>query len=98
MLIGGTAQGLFDFQSVPFKSEGNFPGVLIHANLVNNFINTIEINEISYSYVILLTFILSVILGLLTLNKSIKVYLIFNAVLYLLFIIITFIPDIPGLI
>lgn len=91
VLIGGTAQGLFDFQSVPFKSEGNFPGVLIHANLVNNFINNIEINEISYVYVILLTLILSIILGLLTLNKSIKVYLIFNAILYLLFIIITFI-------
>ena len=91
VLIGGTAQGLFDFQSVPFKSKGNFPGVLIQANLVNNFINNIKINEISYSYVILLTFIISIILNILTLNKSIKIYLIFNVILYVLFIVFTFI-------
>lgn len=89
VLIGGTAQGLFDYHSVPF--DRNFPGVLIQANIINNFMNNLKVNEISYAYDILLTFIISMILGVLTLTKSAKVYVVICVILYLLFIVATFI-------
>ncbi len=77
VLIGGTAAGLFDFTSVPFRREGIFPGVLIHANIINNFINNQKINEISYYYLIILMFIVCFAASVFVLSTRPLIYGIF---------------------
>ncbi|MEO0190804.1 MAG: CHASE2 domain-containing protein, partial [candidate division WOR-3 bacterium] len=57
VLIGGTAPGLFDYHSVPFRRH--FPGILIQANLVNDLISNIQIIEFPYHFIIILTLILA---------------------------------------
>lgn len=74
VLIGGTAAGLFDFTSVPFQREGTFPGIMVHANIINNFINKFKINEIPYHYIILLMFILCCIVSMLALSTRTQIY------------------------
>ncbi len=81
VLIGGTAPGLFDYHSVPFKRH--FPGILIQANLVYNFINNIRINEIPYVYILLLTLICSFLIALFTTFSSTRVYIIIYVLSFL---------------
>lgn len=82
VLIGGSAPGLFDYHSVPFARH--YPGIEVQANLINNFINNLQINELPYSYIIILTFVLTFIIGILTFTKSSKFYLISYIIIYLL--------------
>lgn len=89
ILIGGTAAGLFDYHSIPF--DRHFPGILIQANLVNNFINDLKINEISYIYVIILSCILCFIMSLLFLSKFARIYIILGIILYAILVIGSFI-------
>lgn len=88
VLIGGTAEGLFDYHTVPF--DRHCPGVIVQANLVNNFINDAKVNEISYVIVIIVCFALSVIFSYFILTRSVFTYLITGGVLYAIFVIITF--------
>ncbi len=74
VLIGGTAAGLFDFISVPFKREGTFPGIMVHANIINNFINSQKISEIPYYYLIILMFILCLIVSIFVLSTRPAIY------------------------
>ncbi|MGQ9464756.1 MAG: CHASE2 domain-containing protein [bacterium] len=74
VLIGGTASGLFDYHSVPFKRY--FPGILIQANLVNNFLNNIGIKEIPYVYILAITLIFCLLISFFTNFSSTKEYVI----------------------
>ena len=89
ILVGGTAAGLFDYHAIPFARH--FPGVLIQANLVNNFINSLKIAEISYIYVLILSFALCLIFSLLFLSKRTWIYIIFSILLYAVLIIGSFV-------
>jgi class 3 adenylate cyclase/CHASE2 domain-containing sensor protein len=90
VLIGGTAAGLFDFTSVPFQREGVFPGIMVHANIINNFINNLYINEIQYHYVIIFMFILCFIISLLALFTRVRTY----GIVVLLLMVIGFIASV----
>ncbi len=74
VLIGGTARGLFDYHAVPFKRH--FPGLLIQANLVHNIINNIKITELSYGYVLIITFIIAFLIALFTNYSSTRIYIV----------------------
>ncbi len=73
VLIGGTAYGLFDYHAVPFRRH--FPGILIQANLVNNLINNIKVNEFPYIYILMITLVCSFLIALFTIFGSIKKYI-----------------------
>lgn len=85
VIIGGTARGLFDFHAVPFDRQ--FPGVVLQAILVDNFINNDKVSEISLIYVFVLTLILSAVFGYLALTKPAYIYIIVSGILYALLII-----------
>lgn len=89
VLIGGTAPGLFDYHAIPF--ERHFPGILIQANIVNNFINNLKVHEISYVYILIVSIILCLITSLLFLNKSARIYILLCIILYTLLIVGSFI-------
>lgn len=81
VLIGGTAAGLFDYHSVPFKRH--FPGILIQANLVYNFINNIRIDAFPYIYILLLTLFCSFLIAFFTTSSSTRVYIIIYVLTFL---------------
>ena len=82
VMIGGSAPGLFDYHSVPFARS--FPGILIQANLVNNILKGLKIKEIPYIFVIVLTFILTLVITFLTTSRRVYGYAIpFAAILLL---------------
>ncbi len=89
VLIGGTAPGLFDYHAIPF--ERHFPGILIQANLVNNFINNLKIHEISFIYILIASIILCLITSLLFLYKSARIYILLCVVLFALLIVGSFV-------
>lgn len=89
VLIGGTAPGLFDYHAIPF--ERHFPGILIQANIVNNFINNLKVHEISYVYILIVSIILCLITSLLFLSKSARIYILLCIILYTLLIVGSFI-------
>jgi len=74
VLIGGSAAGLFDFTSVPFQREGIFPGIMVHANIINNFINNQFLTEIPYHYIIIFMFILCCIFSIIVLSTRTQIY------------------------
>jgi len=39
VIVGGSAVGLMDYKPVPFSSEAGFPGMDIHANIINNLLH-----------------------------------------------------------
>jgi len=81
-LIGGTAPGLFDYHAIPF--ERHFPGILIQANIVNNFINNLKVHEISYVYGLIASIVFCFIISLLFIGKPARVYIIVCIILYAL--------------
>lgn len=89
VLIGGTAPGLFDYHAIPF--ERHFPGILIQANIVNNFINNLKVHEISYVYGLIASIILCLITSLVFLSKSARIYILLCIILYTLLIVGSFI-------
>jgi len=89
ILIGGTAAGLFDYHAIPF--ERHFPGILIQANIVNNFINNLKVNEISYIYVLIVSVILCLLTSLLFLSRLARIYILLSIVLYALLILGSFV-------
>jgi len=82
VLIGGTAPGLFDYHAIPF--ERHFPGILIQANIVNNFINNLKVHEISYVYGLIASIVFCFIISLLFIGKPARVYIIVCIILYAL--------------
>lgn len=88
VLIGGTAKGLFDFHAVPF--DRHFPGLVLQAILVDNFISNERMIEIPFIAVALITLLLSVLFNFLACTKPVHIYSIACAVTYLLFLIISF--------
>ncbi len=84
ILIGGTAEGLFDYHAIPI--DRHVSGIFIHANIINNFINSIKINEIPYIYVIMLTLIIAVFMALLTIRRSARIYVIAGVIIYCIFL------------
>jgi adenylate cyclase len=74
ILVGGTAQGLFDFTSVPYQKDDTYPGILVHANMINSFINKLKITEISYKYLIFFMLILSFMISYLGITSKARVY------------------------
>jgi len=80
VIIGGTAAGLFDYHAIPFNRH--FPGILIQANLVNNFINHLKVNEISYIYVLIASLILCLLASLLFFCKLARIYILLSIILY----------------
>ncbi len=62
VLLGFSAPGLMDLRSSPVDSV--YPGVEIHATLVDNLLSGDFISEVSVKYVILLIFLLSLLAGL----------------------------------
>ena len=91
VLIGGTAAGLFDFTSVPFKREGTYPGIMDHANIINNFINSQKINEIQYYYIVILMFVLCFVLGIVVLLSRPRTYIVFMGFIILACMIASFV-------
>lgn len=89
VLIGGTAPGLFDYHAIPF--ERHFPGILIQANLVNNFINNLKVHEISYVYILIASIIFCFIISLLFLGKPARIYIIVCIILYALLTVGSFV-------
>ena len=89
VLIGGTAPGLFDYHAIPF--ERHFPGILIQANLVNNFINNLKVHEISYVYILIASIIFCFIISLLFLSKPARIYIIVCIILYALLTVGSFV-------
>ncbi len=89
VLIGGTARGLFDYRVVPFNR--NFPGVEIHANIINNFINGKQVHEIPTFIVFLITFILTLIIGLTVVLFRPRIYIPMTVFIYIALLIISFI-------
>lgn len=89
VLIGGTARGLFDYRSVPFSRY--FPGVEIHANLVNSFINSLKINEIPSFFIILLSFLSTFFIAVMVMFFKPRIYIPLILVIYLLFLIVAFV-------
>jgi len=87
VLIGGTAPGLFDYHSVPFKRH--FPGILLQANLVYNFINNIKVNEFPYIYILIITLICSFLIALSTSFFSTKRYVIVYILSFLFVFIVS---------
>lgn len=65
VLTGGTAPGLFDYHTAPFKRD--FPGILIQAKLVNNFINNLKVGQ-------LITLLISFFISLYNTKKINKIY------------------------
>jgi adenylate cyclase len=84
VLIGGTAEGLFDYRSVPF--DRHFPGIVLQANLVYNFINNQEIVEIPYYLLVLFALLLSMCSCYMIVTRSVKIYLLITLVLVALFL------------
>ncbi len=82
VLIGGTAPGLFDYHAIPF--ERHFPGILIQANIVNNFINNLKVHEISYVYGLIASIIFCFIISLFFIGKPARIYIIVCIILYAL--------------
>lgn len=89
ILVGGTAAGLFDYHAIPF--DRHFPGLLIQANLVNNFINSLKIDEISYIYVLFVSIVLCFLMGLLYLSRFARLYILLSIILYGLLLVCSFI-------
>ena len=85
VIIGGTARGLFDFHGVPYDRQ--FPGVVLQAILVDNFINNDKITEIPLIYIIMITIVLSCVFSYLALTKPAYVYIIICGIIYALLII-----------
>ncbi|OVE75421.1 hypothetical protein BVX98_07665 [bacterium F11] len=59
VFVGATAAALFDMKAIPFVSK--FPGVFVHANIVDNLINKNWIREIESYW----TFLFVILVGLL---------------------------------
>lgn len=89
VLIGGTAPGLFDYHAIPF--ERHFPGILIQANLVNNFINNLKVHEISYIYILIASIVFCFIISLFFLSTPARIYIIVCMILYALLTVGSFI-------
>lgn len=89
VLVGGTAAGLFDYHAVPFNRH--FPGIELQANLVNNFTESIKINEIPYLYGLIITLLLTFVIAFLTLIGKARIYIPATILVYLLFIAASFI-------
>ncbi len=89
VLIGGTASGLFDYHSVPFKRH--FPGILIQANLVYDFINQIKIKEIPYLYILIITLFLSFLIAFFTSYYPTRVYVFVYLISFLVTLVISFV-------
>ncbi len=87
VLIGGTASGLFDYHTVPFKRH--FPGIEIQANLVNNFINRLRIEELSPILLMIITVILAFFISISTLTRSARFYIPFSLVSFLSYFLIS---------
>ncbi len=87
VLIGGTASGLFDYHSVPFRRH--FPGILIQANLVNNFISNKRIVELPYLYLIITTFIFSLLIAFFTNFYSTRWYVIIYLASFLVIFLVS---------
>lgn len=88
VLIGGTARGLFDYRSVPFSRY--FPGVEIHANLVNSFINSLKITEIPFLFIVWLSFLSTFLIALMVIFFKPRVYLLLTLIIYLLLLVASF--------
>jgi adenylate cyclase len=84
ILVGGSAAGLFDYHAVPFNRH--FPGIMIQANIVNNFIKNLKINEIPYIYIIIASFILCLITSLFYLSTRARIFIIISIILGVLII------------
>ena len=86
LLFGTSAAGLLDLRSTPLSS--NFPGVEIHANVLDNIINQNFISKPSYTLgeniviIFLLTAILAIILTFLSPTLSILFSLLFLVGIY----------------
>ncbi|MCX7995590.1 MAG: adenylate/guanylate cyclase domain-containing protein [candidate division WOR-3 bacterium] len=89
VLIGGTAPGLFDFHSVPFHRH--FPGILIQANLLDNFITNKRIAKFPYHYVLIITIFFSSLIALLTNFSKLRVYVFGCIVIFLIILITSFV-------
>ncbi|MEO0142920.1 MAG: adenylate/guanylate cyclase domain-containing protein [candidate division WOR-3 bacterium] len=87
VLIGGTAPGLFDYHTVPFKRH--FPGIEIQANLVNNLINRLRIKELSAGLLILITIIPAFFISFFTLTKSTRFYIPFSIVCFFVYFLVS---------
>ncbi|MGB9720118.1 MAG: CHASE2 domain-containing protein [bacterium] len=87
VLIGGTASGLFDYHAVPFKRH--FPGILIQANLVKNFIDKLKVTELPYTYTLIITWIFSFLIALFTSCTSTKKYIVIYVLCFLIIFIMS---------
>lgn len=63
VLVGATAAGLFDLKATPFLSK--YPGVMIHANVIDNLLHQIYMREIPSYITALIVFIIGLGLALL---------------------------------
>uniref|UniRef100_A0A7V3RHQ6 Adenylate/guanylate cyclase domain-containing protein n=1 Tax=candidate division WOR-3 bacterium TaxID=2052148 RepID=A0A7V3RHQ6_UNCW3 len=89
VLIGGSAPGLFDYHSVPFARH--FPGILIQANLVNDFINGLVINELPYYYILLMTFFVSLLISIFTICSKPRIYITIYFLSFLIILVLSII-------
>ncbi len=86
LLFGTSASGLLDLRSTPFSST--FPGVEIHANVLDNIINSNFISNPSYTlgenivFIFIIVFILTFFLSYLSATSAILFSLLFLVGLY----------------
>ncbi len=81
VLIGGTAPGLFDYHTVPFRRH--FPGILIQANLVNGFIKGSKITQFPYLFILIITLFFSLLIAFFTNFYQTRAYVIAYLIIFL---------------
>lgn len=67
ILLGSSLRGLMDLRSTPIQKD--FPGVEVHANIINTIIKNDFISEVDLIYIILIMLLLSLIVNLLVTSR-----------------------------
>jgi adenylate cyclase len=63
-IVGSTVQGLFDIVSTPI--DDHYPGVEVHASLVNSFLNNTFVRRLSEWQDFLILLLVAIVIGILT--------------------------------
>jgi len=92
VLIGGTAIGLGDIRFTPVSSSGEYPGLEIHANVIDNILNNNFLHKPQWAtiYDILAILVLGLLSGFVIPRLSALKGILFASSLFILYILVTY--------